>query len=408
MTVARRTLLAASVAAAALRAQKSRAADAPVIRIGVLNDMSGNYRDVGGPVSFACGQQAVEEFQAHGFTVDLRSGDHQNKPDIGANIARQWFDRDGVDLIVDVPTSSVALAVAGIAAEKNKAYVNTGAGTPDLTGKQCNANTIHWSYDTYMLARSTGGATVKAGGKNWFFITANYVFGQQLQRDTSKFVTDAGGKVLGQALYPFPETTDFSSFLVEAQGSGANVIGLCNAGADTVNSVKQAHEFGLTAGGAKLAAMLGSIQVVDSLGLEAAQGLLLTESFYWDLNDRTRAFTRRLNAKTGGKPANLEQAGVYAGILHYLKAVSALGPEAAKADGAATIAQMKKTPTDDDAFGKNKIREDGRLLCPAYLFEVKKPSESRGRWDYYKLTATTSGEDAAMPLADEHCKLVKS
>jgi branched-chain amino acid transport system substrate-binding protein len=407
MSVARRTLLAAT-AAVALPWSRARAADAPVIRIGVLNDMSGNYRDVGGPVSVACARQAADEFTGHGFNVEIRSGDHQNKPDIGANIARQWFDRDGVDMIVDVPTSSVALAVAGIAAEKNKAYVNSGAGTPDLTGKQCNANTIHWSYDTYMLARSTGGATVKAGGKDWFFITANYVFGQQLQRDTARFVTEAGGKVLGTALYPFPDTTDFSSFLLQAQGSGATVIGLCNAGADTVNSVKQAHEFGLTAGGARLAAMLASIQVIDSLGLEASQGLLLTESFYWDLNDRTRAFTKRLSAKTDGKPAAMEQAGVYGGTLHYLKAVAAMGPEAARADGAATIAQMKKTPTDDDAFGVNKIREDGRLLCPAYLFEVKKPSESKGRWDYYKLSATTSGEDAAMPLAEEHCKLVKS
>jgi branched-chain amino acid transport system substrate-binding protein len=407
MTVARRTLLAAT-AAAALPWSRARAADAPVIRIGVLNDMSGNYRDVGGPVSVACARQAADEFAGHGFNIEIRSGDHQNKPDIGANIARQWFDRDGVDMIVDVPTSSVALAVAGIAAEKNKAYVNSGAGTPDLTGKQCNANTIHWSYDTYMLARSTGGATVKAGGKDWFFITANYVFGQQLQRDTAHFVTEAGGKVMGTALYPFPDTTDFSSFLVQAQGSGATVIGLCNAGADTVNSVKQAHEFGLTSGGARLAAMLASIQVIDSLGLEAAQGLLLTESFYWDLNDRTRAFTKRLGAKTDGKPADMEQAGAYGGTLHYLKAVAAMGVEAARADGAATIAQMKKMPTDDDAFGVNKIREDGRLLCPAYLFEVKKPSESKGRWDYYKLSATTSGEDAAMPLAEEHCKLVKS
>ena len=300
----------------------------------------------------------------------------------------------------------MAAATANIAKEKNRAYINTGAGTPDLTGPQCNPQTIHWSYDTYMLARSTAGATVKNGGDTWYFITANYVFGQQLQRDATAFVVKGGGKVLGAALYPFPETTDFSSFLVQAQSSGAKVVGLSNAGADTVNSVKQAHEFGLTSGGAKLAALLATIQVVDSLTLEVAQGLLLTESFYWDLNDRTRAFTKRLEKRTDGKPANMEQAGCYGGTTHYLKAVKALGLEKAR-EGAAVIAQMKATPTDDDAFGKCSIREDGRFLCPAYLFEVKKPSESKGRWDYYNLVATTSAEDAAPPLAEEHCPMVK-
>jgi len=407
MNVKRRALLASAAAAAALPLRRGRAQGKPGIKIGVLNDQSGTYRDVTGPLSVACARQAVDELGDIGFPVEVVVGDHQNKPDIGASIARQWFDRDGVDMILDVPTSSVALAVANIAKEKNKAYVNSGGATPDLTGAQCNPQTVHWTYDTYMLARSTGGATVKNGGDTWFFITANYVFGQQLQRDTSRFVTQGGGKVLGAAIYPFPETTDFSSFLLQAQSSGAKVVGLANAGGDTVNCVKQAHEFGLTAGGVKLAALLGSLQVVDSLTLDVAQGLLITESFYWDLNDRTRAFTKRLEVRTGGVPCNAVQAGCYGGTIHYLKAVRAIGVDKAR-DGAAVIAQMKAMPTDDDAFGKGRIREDGRNLCPAYLFEVKKPSESKGRWDYYNLIATTSGEDAAPPLADEHCPMVKS
>jgi branched-chain amino acid transport system substrate-binding protein len=408
LVLPRRTLLGA--AAATLPLSRVRAQAKPVIRIGVLNDMSGTYRDVGGPGSVAAVRQAIEDFgtAASGFTVEVVGGDHQNKPDVGASVVRQWFDRDAVDVVVDVPTSSVALAVAGIAREKNKVYLNTGAGTTDLTGAQCSPNTVHWSYDTYMLARSTAGATVKAGGDSWFFVTANYVFGQQLARDSTRFVTQAGGKVLGNALYPFPETTDFSSYLVEAQASGAKVVGLCNAGGDAVNSVKQAHEFGLTANGTRLAALLATLQVIDGLTLDVAQGLLLTESFYWDLNDRTRAYTKRLVAKTGGAPSNLEQAGCYASVLHYLKAAAAIGAAAAKADGAAVVARMKAMPTDDDAFGAGRVREDGRFMCPAYLFEVKKPSESRARWDYYRLVATTSADDAAPPLAEEKCPLVKS
>jgi branched-chain amino acid transport system substrate-binding protein len=400
----------AALAAAMAPLSRARAQGKPVFKIGVLNDQSGPYRDVSGPVSVACAKQAVEEFAAtpRDFDIQVLAGDHQNKPDIGAGIARQWFDRDGVDMIIDVPTSSVALAVAAVAKEKNKVYINSGAGTPDLTGKQCNANTIHWTYDTYMLAKSTGAATVAAGGDTWFFITANYVFGQQLQRDTSAIVIKAGGKVLGSALYPFPETTDFSSYLLQAQASGAKVVGLANAGDDAVNSVKQAHEFGLTQNGTRLAGLLVTINVVHALTLDVAQGLTLTESFYWDLNDRTRAFTKRLNPKTKNVPANLEQAGCYSGALHYLKAIADLGAAPAKADGAAVIARMKKLPVDDDAFGPCTIREDGRLLCPAYLFEVKKPSESKAPWDYYKLIATTPGPDAAMPLADENCPLVKS
>ena len=388
----------------------ARAQAKTTLKIGVLNDMSGNYRDVSGPTSVACAKQALEDFGLAGkdWAVEVIAGDHQNKPDIGVSIVREWIDRGGVDVILDVPTSSVALAIAGVVKEKNKVYINTGAGTPDLTGSQCNANTVHWSYDTYMLGRSTGGATVKAGGDSWFFITADYVFGQQLQRDATTFITQAGGKVLGSIKYPFPDTTDFSSFLVQAQASGAKVIGFANAGDDAVNSVKQAHEFGLTQGGVRLAALLATINVVHALTLETAQGLLLTESFYWDLNDRTRAFSKRVAPKIGGARPNLEQAGCYAGALHYLKAVADMGAQAAKADGAAVVARMKKLPVDDDAFGKSTIREDGRNLIPAYLFQVKKPAESKGPWDYYNLVATTSGEDAAPPLAGEHCPLIHS
>jgi branched-chain amino acid transport system substrate-binding protein len=411
MIVSRRSLMGSAALTAALAPlSRARAQGKPIFKIGVLNDQSGPYRDVSGAVSVACAQQAADEFAAKtkDFDIQVLAGDHQNKPDIGASIARQWFDRDGVDMIIDVPTSSVALAVAAIAKEKNKVYINSGAGTPDLTGSQCNANTVHWTYDTYMLAKSTGAATVAAGGTSWFFITANYVFGQQLQRDTSAIVVKAGGKVLGSAMYPFPETTDFSSYLLQAQASGAKVVGFANAGDDAVNSVKQAHEFGLTQNGTRLAGLLVTLNVVHALTLDVAQGLTLTESFYWDLNDRTRAFTKRLNLKTANVPANMEQAGCYSGSLHYLKAVADLGPSQAKSDGAAVVARMKKLPVDDDAFGACTIREDGRLLCPAYLFEVKKPSESKQPWDYYKLVATTPGPDAAMPLADEKCSLVKS
>ena len=405
MRLSRRSLLAAS----ALLPVAGRArAQGATIRIGVLNDQSGPYRDTGGATSIACTRQAVEEFAgANGLTVEVLSADHQNKPDIGVGIARQWFDRDGVDMIVDVPTSSVALAVNSVCAEKNKVYVNAGAGTADLTGKQCTANTIHWSYDTYMLARSTGGSVVKAGGDSWYFITADYVFGQQLQRDTTTFVTSAGGKVLGVSAYPFPGTTDFSSFLISAQSSGAKVLGLANAGADTINCIKQAHEFGLTEK-MKLAALLIYINDVHSLGLDVAAGLSLTESFYWDLNDATRAFTKRVLPKTPNNYPNMNHAGCYAGSLHYMKACVALGAAAAKADGAAVVARMKAMPTQDDCFGSHRIREDGRLLLPAYLFEVKKASESHAPWDCFRQVAVTSGEDAAPPLATEGCKLVHS
>ncbi len=403
MSLRRRTLLgAAALAPFAARAQGTRP-----LRIGVLTDLSGTYRDFAGLTSVACTRQAVREFGA-AFPVEVITADHQNKPDVGASLARQWFDEGGVDMIMDVPNSSVALAVNSVAREKRRVYINCGAATADLTGPQCSATTIHWSYDTYMLARSTGAATVKTGGDSWYFITADYVFGQQLQRDTSRFIEEAGGKVAGAVRYPFPGTTDFSSFLLQAQASGAKVLGLANAGSDSVNCVKQAHEFGLT-GKMKLAALLMLLTDINGLGLETAQGLVLTESFYWDMNERTRAFTRRLLAdQNPPNHPNMVHAGCYAGTLHYLKAVSSLGVAAAQADGAAVVARMKAMPCEDDAFGTSTIRADGRQVSPAYLFQVKTPAQSHGPWDYYTLLGTTAAEQAYAPLAGEGCSLVHS
>jgi branched-chain amino acid transport system substrate-binding protein len=308
-------------------------------------------------------------------------------------------------MIIDVPTSSVALAVTGVAREKNKIFICSTGATSDLTGKACSPNMVHWTYDTYMLAKSTGGAMVKAGGDTWYFLTADYAFGKQLQADTTSFIQAAGGKVLGASLYPFPGTTDFSSFLVQAQSSRAKVLGLCNAGADTVNSIKQAYEFGLSKT-TKLAALLMFVNDVHALGLDTAQGLNLTESFYWDLNDRTRAFTNRVKSKTGGNFPSMGHAGCYSGTLHYLKTAQDMGVAEAKKDGAATVARMKKIPVEDDCFGKTTIREDGRNLTTAYLFEVKKPSESKAPWDYYKLVATTAGPEAYRPLSEGQCGFI--
>ena len=405
MQLSRRLLLGTAAAAATLPVRRVRAQDKATIKIGVLNDQSGPYRDTGGLTSVTCAKQAVAEFDAKGFNVEVIYADHQNKPDIGAGIARQWYDREGVDMILDVPTSSVGLAVGGVAKEKDKAYINTGAATADLTGKACAPSIVHWSYDTYMLAKSTGGATVKAGGDSWYFITADYVFGHQLQEQTTRFVQAAGGKVLGSSAYPFPGTTDFSSFLLQAQASGAKVLGLCNAGADTVNSIKQAKEFGLQT---RIAAMLMFITDVHALGLDVAQGLTLTESFYWDLNDRTRAFTDRVRPKTPNNWPNMIHAGCYAGTLHYLKAVQQIGVAAAKKSGTAAVAAMKAIPTDDDAFGKAYIREDGLAMVPSYLFEVKKPSESKGPWDFYKTIQVSPPDQAWRPLAEGACPFVKS
>ncbi|MGH7102253.1 MAG: ABC transporter substrate-binding protein [Acetobacteraceae bacterium] len=411
MPISRRSLIGSAAAAATLPGMAARAAASPGIKLGVLTDMSGTYSAETGKGSVACTEQAASEFMAAhpGFKVEVVSADHQNKPDVGSTIARQWFDRDGVDAIVDVPTSSVALAVNTVVKEKNKAFLNSGAGTPDLTGKQCTPNTVHWSYDTYMLGRSTGQALVKAGGDTWYFITADYVFGHDLQDSTTLFVKRGGGKVLGSSAYPFPATTDFSSYLVRAKATGAKVIGLANAGTDTQNCVKQAHEFNIVSGGTRLAALLMTITDVHALTLQAAQHLVLTESFYWDFNDRTRAFTKRVLPKMpNGLRPNMIQAGCYSVSLAYLKAVQKLGVAAAKASGAAAIGELKKMPIDDDVFGKTTVRADGRHLVPAYLFQVKTPAESTGPWDYYKLIATTPADEAAVPVADTGCYLDKA
>ena len=407
MTISRRGLIATAAAAtaAALPLRPARA-QAPGLKIGVLTDLSGPYKDIGGPLSVDCARLAVADFgaAARGMAVEVIQADHQNKPDIGAGIARQWFDRDGVDVILDVPNSGVALAVAGVAKEKNKVFLPSNPGTSDLTGIACNANTIHWSYDTWMLAHATGSALVKTGGNAWYFITADYAFGHALQRDASQFVTGAGGKVVGSAAYPFPGTSDFSSFLLQAQSSGANVVAFCNAGADTINSIKQAKEFGLTQ---TLAGLLVFISDVNSIGLSTAAGLVISSSFYWNLNDRTRAFSARLWAKQPNVRAGMGQAGSYSAALAYLKVAQAMGVAEAKKDGAATVARLKATPTDDDCFGTGTIRIDGRKLHPAYLFQVKTPAESKQPWDYYNLRATIPADEAFRPLKDGGCPLVK-
>ena len=413
MTMNRRTLLGAGAALPALgglpfRSAKAQAAN--TIRIAVLNDQSALYRDISGPGSTQAVRLAVQEsgITQTGVNVEVVQADHQNRPDVGSTVARTWLDRDGVDVIVDVPTSSVALAVNTLVRERNKVFLNSGAATSDLTGAACSPNTIHWTYDTYMLANGTGGAMVRAGGTTWFFITADYAFGHALERDTSEFVRAAGGQILGSVRTPFPGTTDFSSFLQQAQRSRARVIGLANAGGDTINCIKQAAEFRITRGGTKLAGLLVFITDVHSLGLEVAQGLVLTETFYWDLNDRTRAFTQRLGQMPGNLRPSMVQAGCYSAVLHYLKAVRDMGVAAAKASGAEAVARMKAMPTSDDVFGEGSIRPDGRKIHPAYLFEVKQPSESRGAWDYYKLISTIPAEQAFRPIGAGGCGLVRS
>ena len=396
MSIDRRTFMTAA-ALAPIASHRARAqGQSQPLRIGVLTDLSGSYSDTSGPTSVACARQAVQDFSgSHDLKIEVLEADHQNKPDVGAAIARQWFD-SGVDMITDVPNSAVALAVNAIAAEKNKAYLNTGAASTALTAN-CPSNTIHWGYNTTMLA-SSAGANVRAGGKTWFFVVADYVFGRDLTETATQFVDKAGGKVLGSVAYPFPSTTDFSSFLLQAQASGADVIAFGNAGADAVNCVKQAHEFGLNQGGKRLAAMLAFIQVIHSLGLDTAQGLLLTESFYWDMNPRTRAFMDRIKGKLGGNYVSSEQAGTYAATLHYLKAAADMGVPAAKASGSAVVARMKAMPTEDDCYGSLRIRQDGQAMAPAYLFECKTPAQSHGPWDLYNLVATIPAEEANPPM----------
>ena len=377
------------------------------VKIGALSDQSGLYADLGGPGSTLAAQMAVEDsgLAAKGWKIDIISGDHQNKPDIGTAIARQWFDVDKVDVIVDVPNSGVALAVNNVVKEKNGVYINSGAATSDLTNAQCSPNTVHWTYDTYMLAHTTGQALVKAGGDTWFFLTADYAFGAALERDTTAVITANGGKVVGGVKHPL-NTPDFSSFLLQAQASKAKIIGLANAGGDTTNTIKQAAEFGIVKGGQKLAALLLFLTDVKAIGLETAQGLNFTETFYWDMNDQTRAFSKRFAAKMkNNAPPTMVQAGVYAGVRHYLKALEALGGNTH--DGVKVVEKMKSMPTEDDLFGKGEIQPNGRTIHNAYLFEVKKPSESKGPWDFYKLVGTVPGDQAFTPLSESKCALLK-
>ena len=375
-----------------------------VIKIGVLNDQSSLYADLAGQGSVIAARMAVEDFGAakKGMKVEILSADHQNKPDVGSAIARQWYDVDKVDVIFDVPNSGVALAVNQITRDKGKALIVSGAATADLTGKACSPNTVHWTYDTWMLANGTGNAIVKTGGDTWFFLTADYAFGHALERDTEAVVLKTGGKVLGKVRHPL-NTQDFSSFLLQAQSSKAKIIGLANAGGDTTNAIKQAAEFGIVKGGQNLAGLLVFLTDVHGLGLNNAQGLILTESFYWDYSDQTRAFAKRFAAADRGIHPTMVHAGVYAGVLHYLKAVEALNSD----DGTKVIQKMKEIPTDDPLFGKGRIRQDGRKIHPAYLLEVKKPSESKYPWDYYKIRATIPADQAFRPEKEGGCPLVK-
>jgi branched-chain amino acid transport system substrate-binding protein len=373
------------------------------IKIGVLSDMSSLYADIGGAGSVAAAQMAVKDMggTVAGVPVEIVSADHMNKPDTGTAIVRRWVDQEGVDAVVDVPTSSVALAVQEILKEKQKVFLISGAASSDLTGKACSPTGVHWTYDTYALAHGTGGALVKQGGDTWFFITADYAFGHALQRDTAEVVTKAGGKVLGSVDVPL-NNADFSSFLLQAQQSKAKIIGLANAGGDTINSIKQASEFGIVSGGQRLAGLLVFVSDVNSLGLKTAQGLVLTEAFYWDQNDETRAWSKRFMEQIHKVPT-MVQAGVYGAVTHYLKAIAAAKTD----DGPKVVAEMRKLPINDFMTKNGTLREDGRVMRDMYLFQVKKPEESKYEFDYYKQLAVIPAAQAFRPLAESECPLVK-
>jgi branched-chain amino acid transport system substrate-binding protein len=394
-------LASAAIVACALLADVP--ASAQGVKIGILNDQSGVYADFGGKGSIEAAKMAIEDFGGSvlGQKIELVSADHQNKPDLASSIARRWYDVEGVDMITDLTTSSVALAVQGIAAEKKKIDIVVGAASSDLTGKACTAYGFHWAYDTHALAVSTGGALVKTGGDTWYFITVDYAFGHALEKDTSAVIEADGGKVLGHVLYPL-NAPDFSSFLLQAQSSKAKVVGLANAGTDTVNSIKQAAEFGIVAGGQRLAALLMTLAEVHGLGLQAAQGLVLTESYYWDLNDRTREFGERFFKRTGRMP-NMIQAGVYSATLQYLKAVKAAGTK----DSDAVAKKLKELPVDDAFTSNGHVQANGRMVSDLYLFQVKKPSESKRDWDFYNLLATVPGDTAYPTAANSGCPLTK-
>jgi branched-chain amino acid transport system substrate-binding protein len=417
MLLTRRAALGASVATALSPVWafgNARAQAAETIRIGILTDLSGPYRDVTGPASVACVRQAVEEFTAQNpnIRVEIISADHQNKPDVGVNTVRQWFDQRGVDVVTDVGNSAIALGINPVCVEKDKIHLNASAGTSELTGRACTPNSIHWSYDTWCLSNTSGTALTRMGGDSWYFITADYAFGHAIERDTTRFIEAAGGKVLGASRYPFPQTTDFSAFLLQARASRAKVLGLAMAGDDLVNCVKQAQEFGLSRGsqGMKFAAVIGSITGVLAAGLETMQGMYIAETFWWDLDDRTRAFTKRVQQKLpAGVFPNYVHAANYSGITHYLKAVKELGPARAKASGREVVALMKRMRTDDDAFGAGGvIREDGRKIHPSYLLQVKRPGESKYPGDVYTLAGTVPAEQAFRPLSEGGCPLVRA
>ena len=397
------TLIAGLVYAVSGGAASAQISD-DVVKIGVLTDMSSLYADATGKGSLAAVQMAVADYggKVKGKPIEVIAADHQNKPDVGVNIARNWYDNEKVDAIFDLPTSSVALPVSALTREKNKIHMNSGAGSSDITGIACSPNTVHWTYDTYALSNVAGKAMVKRGEDTWFFVTADYAFGMALERDAANVVKESGGKVLGQVRHPL-NSSDFSSFLLQAQASKAKVIGLANAGGDTTNALKQASEFGITQGGQKMIALLQEITDTHALGVKATQGLIVTDAFYWDMNEETRAFSKRFNEKVGHMPTMI-QAGLYSATMHYLKAIEAIGTDEAPK----VMAQMRDTPI-NDFFAKNgKIRIDGRMVHDMYLFEVKKPEESKGEWDLYKLIATVPGDEAFRPLDKGGCPLVKT
>jgi branched-chain amino acid transport system substrate-binding protein len=407
-SIRRRALLGAVLAAGALPS-RVRAADKP-IRIGVLTDMAGAYAANTGPGSVLGAQMAVEDFvRAHpGMKAEVVQADLQLKPDVALAIAADWYDNKGVDVVTDVPLSSAAFAIGDLAKQKDKVAIFTGGASADITGSHCGPNHLHWVYDTWSMPHGVVDAAVKEGADSWFFITADYAFGHSLQKDAASFVTAAGGKVLGQALAPFPGTTDFSSFLVQAKASGAKAIGLANGGNDTVNCIKQAAEFGIMKGGQKLARLIFLIHDVHGVGLASAQGVLLTEPFYWNLNDGTREFSKRFAARFNGVVPGSVHAGQYSGVMHYLKCAAAMGVDKATTSGRAVIQQMKATPTEDPLFGKGKVRLDGRVIHDMYLFEVKSPAQSKEAWDYYTLRRTIPADQAFRPLDQGGCSLVRS
>ncbi|WP_417780994.1 ABC transporter substrate-binding protein [Stutzerimonas xanthomarina] len=392
----------AALSAAALPAVAAEISDGKV-KIGILNDQSGVYADFGGKWSYEAAKMAAEDFggTVQGAPIEIVTADHQNKPDIASNIARQWYDREEVDSIMELTTSSVALAVQGISKDKKKIDLVTGAATTELTGKQCSPYGFHWAYDTHALAVGTGGALVSQGGDSWYFLTADYAFGYSLEEQTSEFVKDKGGEIKGSVRHPLA-TNDYSSFLLQAQASGAEVIGLANAGLDTANAIKQAAEFGIVAGGQRLAALLFTLSEVHGLGLKAAQGLTLTESYYWDRDDQSREFAQRFFKRTGRMP-NMVHAGTYSGVMQYLKAIDKVGTDETEAVAKA----MHEMPV-NDMFARNaKVGSNGRLISDVYLMEVKKPEESKQPWDYYKVLATVPGEEAYIDPAESGCDLAK-